>query len=163
MALTQVPAAQTGGMTLLSTTSLSGTSTTISGIPSTYKNLQIVVADVNSGSNFNCALKPNNISPDTLAFVLVQGSTNLVGASLGDFGNYYSITTTGKTTFVLDIYDYASARYKNAFMSAVMPSSSGDVRLLASGGYTTATVISSLTITASSSMTAGTCLIYGVK
>ena len=34
---------QQGGMTLLSTTTLSGASVTISSIPQTYKNLQLVI------------------------------------------------------------------------------------------------------------------------
>jgi hypothetical protein len=151
-----------GGMTLISTTTLSGTTVTISSIPSTYKNLQIVMAGINAGSAFNITFKPNNVSPDTVGFFLLQGNT-FTGVGYSDFGNYHAVTTTGKNAWVFNIYDYASSRYKNAFMTAVYPTSSGDQRILENGGYNTTDVISSLTITSSVSMTAGTCLIYGVS
>jgi hypothetical protein len=43
MALTQVPAAQAGSMTLISTTTLSGATTTLSSIPQTYNSLYLVI------------------------------------------------------------------------------------------------------------------------
>jgi hypothetical protein len=150
-----------GGMTLLSTTALSGTTVTISSIPSTYTNLQILIAGANAGSAFTFTIKPNNTSPDTLAYLVYRGST-FASVSRSDFDGYGDLTGV-KNAFVLNIYDYASARYKNAFMSAVHPTASGDARILGNGGYLTTDVISSVTITSSVSLTAGTCLIYGVK
>jgi hypothetical protein len=150
-----------GGMTLISTTALSGTTVTISSIPSTYTNLQIVIAGANAASAFTFTIKPNNTSPDTLAYLLYRGST-FASVSRSDFDGYGDLTGV-KNAFVLNIYDYASARYKNAFMSAVHPTASGDARILGNGGYLTTDVISSVTITSSVSLTAGTCLIYGVK
>ena len=48
-------------------------------------------------------------------------------------------------------------------MTGVYPSGSGDERTWQNGGFLAATVVSSLTITSSSSMSAGTCLNYGVN
>jgi len=60
MALTQVPAAQTGGMTLLSTTSLSGTSVTVSNISQDYTNLLIIVENVVSSTANDTQVKMNS-------------------------------------------------------------------------------------------------------
>jgi hypothetical protein len=150
-----------GGMTLISTTALSGTTVTISSIPSTYTNLQILVAGANAASDFTFAIKPNNTSPDTLAYNLIRGSTG-AQVSRTDFNGYGDLTGV-KNAFVITIYDYSSNRYKNAAMTAIHPTASGDTRINASGGYLTTDVISSVTITSSVSLTAGTCLIYGVK
>jgi hypothetical protein len=154
-------AGASGGMTLISTTTLSGTTVTISSIPTTYKNLQIVIAGANAASGFTFTIKPNNTSPDTLVYFVYRGSTAAT-TSRADFDGYGDLTGV-KNAFVLDIYDYSSARYKNAFMSAIHPTASGDARILATGGYLTTDVFTSLTITSSVSLNAGTCLIYGVS
>jgi hypothetical protein len=156
-----VAAPSSGGMTLISTTALTGTTITISSIPTTYKNLQIIVADTNAASSYNLYIKPNNVSPDSLAYFLVRGSS-FTGASESDLTTYGAITGT-KNVFVVNIYDYFSSRNKSVTMSAVHPTSSGDARILASGSYLTTDVFTSLTITSSVSLTAGTCLIYGVS
>jgi hypothetical protein len=48
--------ASSGGMTLISTTTLSGSSVTLSSIPSTYKNLQLVIRDVATATDDNYVL-----------------------------------------------------------------------------------------------------------
>jgi hypothetical protein len=155
-------AGSSGGMTLISTTALTGTTITISSIPTTYKNLEIVIANTNAASTYSLTIKPNNTSPDSLAYYVLRGSTFNAGAE-SDFTGYGSLSTGGKNVFVLTIYDYASSRYKSVTLSAVHPTASGDARILASGSYLTTDVITSLTITSSVSLTAGTCLIYGVS
>jgi hypothetical protein len=157
-------APSSGGMTLISTTTLSGTTTTISSIPSTYKNLQIIIAGIATSSNSAIAIKPNNTSPDSLARIAVTGSS-LTGGAATDFGCSSGNDINGvKNVFVLNIYDYSSNRYKNATQTSVYPTfSSGDQRMFVNGAYLTTDVISSLTITSSVTMTAGTCLIYGVN
>ena len=54
-----------GGLTLLSTTTLSGTSTTISSIDQTYTNLAIFVSGVNLSSSNEMRIKPNNDGNNT--------------------------------------------------------------------------------------------------
>jgi hypothetical protein len=154
-----------GGMTLISTTTLSGTTTTITGIPSTYKNLQIVISDITTASNSLIDIKPNNISPDTLTSIRVTGSTLGSGNATDAFGCTAGSNINGvKNVFILEIFDYASSRYKIARQTYLLPTfASGDQRGFVIGGYTTGTVISSLTINSGVSMTAGTCLIYGVN
>ena len=150
-----------GGMTLISTTTLSGTTVTISSIPSTYNNLQIVVSDIAAASATDIDIKPNNITFDSGARFTVTASS-LGGGTSANFGTTLD-STTAKNTFVIDLYDYASSRYKHGKQTAVQGSASGDVRSIILGSYLTTDVISSLTIASSVSMTAGTCLIYGVK
>jgi hypothetical protein len=153
-----------GGMTLISTTALTGTTITISSIPASYKNLQIIISDVACASNNSLTIKPNNTSPDSIAPIRVTGST-LSGGSGTDFGTAAGSNQNGvKNVYLLDIYDYASSRYKLATQTSVFPTfSSGDQRMLCIAAYLTTDVISSLTINSSVSITAGTCLIYGVN
>lgn len=54
--------ASAGGMTLISTTTLSGTSVTLSSIPSTYKHLLITFSNITTNSNYYFTVKPNNAS-----------------------------------------------------------------------------------------------------
>ena len=153
-----------GGMTLISTTALTGTTITISSIPASYKNLQIIISDVACASNNTLTIKPNNTSPDSIANMRVTGST-IAGGAGTDFGTAAGSNQNGvKNVYLLDIYDYASSRYKLATQTSVFPTfSSGDQRMLCIAAYLTTDVISSVTITSSVSITAGTCLIYGVS
>jgi len=157
-------AVSAGGMTLISTTALTGTTITISSIPASYKNLQIIISDVACASNNTLTIKPNNTSPDSIANMRVTGST-IAGGAGTDFGTAAGSNQNGvKNVYLLDIYDYASSRYKLATQTSVFPTfSSGDQRMLCIAAYLTTDVISSVTITSSVSITAGTCLIYGVS
>jgi len=151
-----------GGMTLLSTTTLSGTTTSITGIDQTYKNLQIIVTGANAASNFDL-----EISVETgfqRGGVFVSTATTLVTANTNYFGNYSAIKLGGENVFVLNIYDYTSARYKMGVQQGVyINSGENRVILHTIGGWTGATVIDAVTLTATQSLTAGTVLIYGVK
>jgi len=103
-------AAASGGMTLISTTTLSGASTTISSIPGTYKNLQIIIR----------SLRPNTDA--TNLFIRVNGdstanryvSTGATDSSVLAFGadswtQAYNIDDTATEGIArMDFYDYAN-------------------------------------------------------
>ena len=92
MALTQVPAAQTGGMTLLSTTTLSGSTTTISGIPTGYINLFAIFRDQSSGDNTSLRMRINGDTTAETHMNFVQsgnpGSATFNTAATTFFSNW---------------------------------------------------------------------------
>ena len=158
-----------GGMTLLSTTTLTGSSTAITSISGSYKNLYVEYEGFYCSETASMRLRPNgntnninfsttkNIQGTNLA---TSGSVNLaldIPATLGDqnWGYFY-------------INDYAdSQHWKFIDNYSVMESTGGvdDVRIHPSYGYWRSTsAISSLTFLLSAgTFTAGTVRVYGVN
>ena len=86
--------ASSGGMTLLSTTTLTGATTTISGIVGGYKSLVAYIYGVtNATANGNFRIAPN-------------GSTNITGST-----GHYGDTQVNNDTFVVATLDYLFANY----------------------------------------------------
>lgn len=159
----------TGGMTLLSTTTLSSTSTTISSISGSYNDLIVYFNGITSDTASYTSINPNstnNISTyqgtGVDASVATQRSSTIYMNSI----DYYIKTTGGENAFVLQISNYASTTALKPFSiygryvdngNTVRPS-------FFMGGIATTSAISSLQISkASGSFTGGTVLIYGVK
>jgi hypothetical protein len=159
-----------GGMTLLSTTSLTGASTTISGISGTYTDLQIVLQGITAATaNGFIRIAPN-------------GSTNISSQSGGDMetpdfrrlaANYilfndfnFTNRTNSQNSFTVKISRYATAdSVKSYIISGAFENNSGDRGgTIYGGGITTSSAISSLDISYSGgNFTAGTAYVYGVK
>lgn len=153
-----------GGMTLLSTTTLSGATTTVSSIDQTYKNLQIVIVNAyasgannsfirfngDTGSNYGYRFN-NSGSPD-------QGSATAF-SYLGAFGTtqgYYDGSYVSIT-----IPRYSETEYKSTIFTATK----GNNLYLGNNSWNNTAAITSITIgvTASQTMSGGTMYIYGVK
>ena len=159
-----------GGMTLLSTSTLSGTSTTISGISGSYTNLEVFIYGVNMGSDTRFRLAWNGTT--TLGYN--QGVNNS-GTFTADPANYLFLTassanmTNGRTdnAFSFTIQNYASAQRKTYQGSGIYYNTANSdlFACFFGGGINTTSAISSLTFTnnAGASFSAGTVLIYGVK
>ena len=156
-----------GGMTLLSTTTLSGTSTTISSIDQTYKDLFIIVTGVTNGTPDGYRyIRPNNTSG-----IAIQ-SVAYPSASVNLETDIY-IPRDGDTTFnnsdnaaSVIIYNYASSTTNKPFngsISYARTSSSHQAQVFG-GSIKTNTAISSLVFvqTGGGSFNAGTVKIYGV-
>jgi hypothetical protein len=160
-----------GGMTLLSTTTLSGASTTISSIDQTYVDLQVVIyGTTNASANYYPYFKPNN-SGNVADFGQLNNSNgspvNQANVN-GDFAMNYGLRsqTDANNFFTITINNYASTVIKKNFISsgAQINSSSQQETILTQGLFDTASAITSITISASSgTYNAGTVLIYGVK
>jgi hypothetical protein len=156
----------TGGMTLLSTTTLSGATTTISSISGAYNSLKIYIygaTNATGNGDFRCA--PN-------------GSTNIVQSScecntgisqinssylfISGSGTAQMLRTDANNSFSLTINNYAdTSSYKSFFVV-------GGYETTASvnnwGVIKTNSAISSLVFSNSGgNHSAGTVLIYGVK
>jgi hypothetical protein len=162
------------GMTLISTTSLSGSSTAISSIPSTYKNLQLVIKSAESNSTANVlSFTVNSI---TNYNYIGQWGNNLTGVAANSTGFSTSpvkLTATNlrnsnsSSCFVIDFFDYANTttskegRFTGSYL---IGTNYGEFN---NGGFSVndTAAISSITIAIAggSTFSAGTALLYGVK
>jgi hypothetical protein len=159
-----------GGMTLLSTTSLSGASTTISSISQDYTCLKVVVYAQTSSSNYVMRIKPNNAS--ALVNASYDAGNDYTNASGQDFILLYnalnqSTSNNTDSVFVLDIEFYSQTSYKKAWLwkGQTRNNTSGTLRGCEGyGGINTNDAISSLVLSPDNgTFQSGTCLVYGVK
>jgi hypothetical protein len=159
-----------GGMTLISTTTLSSTSVTLSSIPSTYNKIYVVVSGATWGTgSSNIQLLPNNLTTNygTINFVDDGSAENGVMGNIAITSNRTVLNTGAKNVFVLEIDNYASASYFKAFKFWGYHERTGPAptAFQVGGGVRTTTAISSLVIQTSNAYTfsAGEVLLYGVK
>jgi hypothetical protein len=158
-------------MTLLSTTTLSGASTTISSIDQTYKDLQVVIfGTTNASSTYYPYFRPNSSSGiGTYANLVNNNGSAITQAQLNsDFGMNYALRsqTNANNSFTVTIYNYASTTNLKTFISSgfQINSTGNEESIFSQGVFDTTSAISSLLISASlGTYNAGTVLIYGVK
>ena len=158
-----------GGMTLISTTTLTGASITLSSIPATYNNLQVVIRDLrpttdndslyvrfngDTGSRYataNWSTAPSQLTLSSDAMTLMTLVDN--GASDG--------------LIVINIPDYTNAvtfKMLSAVGIANHHSTPADVSYKASNAFFNQIgAINSLTFFMNSDFVSGTVLLYGVK
>jgi hypothetical protein len=160
-----------GSLTLLSTTSLTGSSVTISSISQSYKNLFIVIKDVYCSSD------------DVAIRVFCEYATaqhnfqrmGLSGSSLATasdrLSNFMEIGRAGsnsgasyKATVLLSIIDYTSANIKilNANYFGVL-NAGGRVSGVSNGTFTGGAIDSFLLDAEGANFSGGSVLIYGVN
>lgn len=161
-----------GGMTLISTTTLSGATTTVSSIPTTYNSLFAIIYNVNPASNsqrFRCA--PNGTTNIT------QNMGNITSTWDGENGIYIYLSPvpgggwgmkSGDTNncFSLTINNYASSTNHKTFISygTFVEDDSIYRPAMSGGGIATNTAITSLVFSMSSgNLNGGTVVLYGVK
>jgi hypothetical protein len=162
-----------GGLTLLSTTTLSGASTTISPISQDYKSLYVVITGYTyTGSSDALAVKPNGVttgieSTSQYSIGTTPGSVASVNSIF--FINYIGTTVAdAENSFVLVIDNYTSTSTNKPMMSYGQSLHSGGTRstCLSYGGDRQNSAISSLEFlinAGGTSFTGGTVLLYGVK
>ena len=160
-----------GGMTLLSTTTLSGASTTVSSINQGYTNLYVVFQDTVGNTNTTFLIRFNS---DTGTNYRTQGAKGGGGTISVDSGSddgvwFYdglgsSSTAGNPLSGFLSINNYTSTGTKPLEFSARVTRSDNRKFYIASGIYFGGSAISSMTFVAENqSFTAGTVRIYGVK
>ena len=162
--------ATAGGMTLLSTTTLSGASTTISSIDQTYVNLQIVITGM---TNATTASTPNiqfNASSVLFTGVETYNSNGSSGTAVHTSTTLNFVTAPTRTNadnfWGITILNYGSTTaYKG--VSTIMGATrnaGGEGSGTTSGYIKTNSGISSLVITnPGGTWSTGTVLVYGVK
>jgi hypothetical protein len=157
-----------GGMTLISTTTLTGASVTLSSIPSTYVNLQLII------TNF----RPTN---DTESIVLrfngdsaTRYKTNFDASGNGTYDSTYvelngrQDGTVAQGLTNLDIPYYANTTTWKMFRGLSVGNDTTTTTSFRSqnfqGLYNQLSAISSIVLlTTSGNFTSGTALLYGVK
>jgi hypothetical protein len=162
-----------GGITLLSTTTLSGTSTVINSISQSYNQLLVVVKKMSlSATGSYPQIRPNGDSSLT-AFTAQIGRGSTVLSQADDaqtivmaYSDYAS--SNANNAFAINIYNYAATDSFKPFnlQGSFITSSAGATEVLnTSGSYRSNTAISSLDFRTSGANTfnSGTVLIYGVK
>jgi hypothetical protein len=163
-----------GGMTLLSTTTLSGTSTNIS-VTTGYKDLLIIASGVSANAGGSeMVVRPNNTS-STCAYT---GSGYVANASafisstteyqINAFGG--SVDTETENAYVVQIFNYdqgtyvkamrASGYYKQVYQGNTRRNTFNN----AGGFYSTAAITSvAFTLVGGNTFSSGQVLVYGVK
>ena len=160
-----------GGMTLLSTTTMSGASVTISSISQSYKNLQVFVYGMNNGNNSTFACTPNGTSSITAQSASILGSVNGAGVDGAANNNlrlsiYSNIqASTPANAFQFTIYDYTSTTGRKAFSGQNLYTDTGQDWVENHGGVikTTSAITSLVFSSSSGTYSAGTILVYGVS
>lgn len=159
-----------GSLTLLSTTTLTSTSVTVSGISGAYANLYIRIDDLGTGTAAGvCRMTVNSVT--SYIGVGVDSNTSAVfsaSANIPLSGNRNMKDTGGDDKVaVINIYNYAATTTYKAFnvVSAVTGPTGGDSATSAAGNIQSTGAITSVTV----SMSAGTfdgspsMKIYGVN
>jgi len=160
-----------GGMTLLSTTSLTGSTVTLSSIDQNYVSLVLFMSGVNVSANCNFSCKVNGTTQ-----TIEQGGTE--NSSVYYESAATSIFLRGTTdemksgnadsVFFLQIDNYKSTTFNKTFYGhSRFLHPSGSIRMLNYAGslLMPSTAISSLefVLNASATFSAGSILLYGVK
>jgi hypothetical protein len=160
-----------GGMTLLSTTNLSGASTTIS-IVGGYKNLQIYVKDfyASSAADITMRLNADSTAANYQQMVLrarTAYQSYVTNATDGfDIAGYQTGTAQVDNFSQITIYDYDQATTnKTILASGVIKDSTTKSNFLTQGCYYgTIAAVTGVTIVANAgTFSAGSVEIYGVK
>ena len=160
-----------GGMTLISTTTLSGATTTLSSIPQTYKNLQVVVKNPDNSNNPGyCKLRMNGNGSSTNHLnnttYGVRSDISNDDTSIDVLFNYNNTTTEG--IGVVDIYDYTNSTtftIGNSLSYSNNPTTATNYQIrVFSWVFAPLDPITSLEFRANvGTFTGGTVLLYGVS
>jgi hypothetical protein len=163
-------AAAPAGMTLLSTTTLSGATTTISGISGSYKNLIAItfgVTNATADGGFQCA--PNGSG------VISTSTRNSNSTAISQVRDSFvqlcqttnpMLRTNADNSSVLEITNYASTTAVKPFtVTSGYINSSVDAYAFAANGYikTTSAITSLVFNNTGGNLSTGTVLLYGVN
>lgn len=168
-----VSAAASGGMTLISTTNLSGTSTTLSSIPSTYKHLLMTFTDISFAStNRNLQMRVNGLTTALYTIIGLGRNSGAIQAyfssangqlQFGDaiFGDGSTVPTRGYGS--INLYDYTSNLNKQGNAIFNSRDSSGQSFFTSNYQIELTSTISSITFLSSASFSSGAVKLYGVS
>lgn len=163
-----------GGMTLISTTTLSGASVTLSSIPQTYKNLYIVIQGYTGNTSNNlCRILPNNVNNLTSAIYtrgFPTGNTTHE-TSLGALYPHYNqsiLRTDANNISTVEIKNYTSSTSYKTFSTeaGIIGTDSNFYTFQGAGVFASNTAITSLVLDYGGTgvtFAGGTVLFYGVN
>ena len=153
-----------GGMTLISTTTLSGASTSVSSIPATYVNLYVIIRNFDPSTDAaSLSMKFN--AHTTYDFQANSATANFASGAIAVTGAQDNGTSNALTTILIS--NYAGTTWKMAECMTVgnnstTPANYQFERIIGFANLTSA--IDTLVFTCSSgNFSGGTVLLYGVK
>jgi hypothetical protein len=162
-----------GGMTLISTTTLNAATITLSSIPQSYTNLLINISGVTSSGGSSMRMKINSDTTNTsVVFVAGDGGA---GDQISTFmtDTYFPFTSRAMdasnannvSTIIFNQYASTTAHKSTNFNAQFIASNSTRYCYVGAGSFASTSAISSLEfyMTNSASFSTGTVLLYGVK
>jgi hypothetical protein len=164
-------AGASGGMTLLSTTTCSGATTTVSGISGSYTNLQVVVEGVTNATadgEFRVAINSStgSIQSGTMGYKHGVGTFTVNGTSSG----YLTLTnstpdrSSSKNVYSFTIYRYATADANKMIAHNATWTDTDPMFFLGTSDFYSTSAITSLQFSNSGgNLNGGTIYVYGVK
>lgn len=155
-----------GSLTLLSTTTLSGTTTSVTGISGAYKNLYIEMENYDAASSVGAiSIRLNGLSTRHFGNNARSNSTSLGTVSNNVFDLVSSGHATGTPNFTtMQIFNYASTTTRKTLIGQTMlDESAGGLAKFFGGGFRSDSAITQIDVVANQSLTAGTLRIYGVN
>lgn len=157
-----------GGMTQIASTSLTGSSTTISSIPSTYINLYLEIKNVNVSSTTSINMRFNSNTNNVYGWSYLGAASTLGGnsdTSIFFLGNYiYASGANSLNSIGVNIYNYTNS-ISSCDYGMVSYTNSNEYRGgVGGGGAHQGSAISSITLfPANQTFSSGTATLYGVK
>ena len=161
-----------GGMTLLSTTTLSSTSTTISVSANSYKNLYAVIRNLGSSNNTNVGVRINSKSGATDYNIRISGSNSGSGFNYSTSNSFSPFNAVGVDGFGSTSdnngwVEFADCNSTSAYkvINSLMGGSRNGYVMNTSSSVAETAVISGITfvIFDTFTFTGGTVLLYGVS
>jgi hypothetical protein len=158
--------ASAGGMTVIQSGSLSGTTTSLTSIPATYKDLRLVLRNVHmTPTSTVYQLQFNSDTGANYTYIWQNGTaaTN-VANSVNQFQTtaIFPNTSNNQCTIMMNVYDYASTtNFKLADLAAV--GASGDPGVFNTAFYESSSAITSIQIKGNGQTVAGTYILYGIS
>jgi len=155
-----------GGMTLLSTTTLSST-TVISSINQTYRNLFLIISGISTNAGVGAVtITPNSLATSTDYTGVYRGNAASGTASKIDLGVDNFAASNTSNVFQLTIANYAQSTSKPLSWSGRFAAGAGATvtPIVFGGAIMSSAAITSLTFANSAgSFNAGTVLVFGVN
>jgi hypothetical protein len=158
----------TGGMTLISTTTLSGATTTLSSIPQTYVSLYLVVTGVTGNtSDAQVRILPNNVNNLTNFNFIENGAANSNANTMLKLSDTNTLRTNANNAWQVQFHNYTSSTTFKPFSASGLFVSSASVNTsnLSGGAFRSNTAITSIVLDygGTNTFAGGTVLLYGVK
>ena len=165
-----VAAPSSGGMTVIASGSLSGTTTTISSIPATYNDLRLIVRDFYTfdsatglffrlnGNSTSGSYTQYSISAETSSVSLQTTSRTFIATNL-------EATTDVNTYAHLNLIDYTNSMNKYFEYGCSRTGTTNGGNRTGAGTFINTSAISSITISNENavSVSGGSYILYGVK
>jgi len=164
-------AAASGGMTLISTTTLSGATLNLTSIPQTYNYLQLKIVNFKPSVDGNeMTMRPNNNSGTVYRPITALSAEAALGAATQTSikVNSYNDDTVAQGMSIVNIYNYTdTSTFKLVEVQAIGNDNATTANLsyiFTTVAFYSTSAITSLTLfVPSGNFTSGTALLYGVK